>query len=375
MKPCAKNLCIAFVMFVMAIFSFSISFCSLRAAIDAVSVLDRRDSLFDAIESGDLVGVSQLLADGVDSNCLSLIENTPLSVAAAAGYLLIVKTLLSYGADPNIVNQIGVSPLYRAACGGHLAIVKELLNIKNIKVNAADNKGITPLLCAAGGGYVEIVRELLKRKDIQVNCLTLGGFSPLDASKDEGVKLLLMQHGAVAFVPVKDKLIAFVDAVNAGNQQALDSIISADCVGLKEKIKINTKKGFLYLLDIKPLCDRVEFIGQDKVKITGIFSARGSGWEMNNFDTYFIFSKQNNEWFLFDTDFAAKLSSSYFGNLFLVLLFFWLIVFFFWIWMLVDCFNRKFNTRGRWFVLLIFFNVFAAIFYFFIIKIKNIQNG
>ena len=311
--------------------------------------------------------------DSVDA-----IGNTPLHAAIVDGHVDIVKILLARGANANATNNIGVTPLYRAAAKGYLTIVKELMKVKDIKVNAADNEGTTALFCAACSGNLNIVQELLKAEDINVNSLTYQGESPLEVTEILEIRELLMRKGAFEFGPILRCLERFIAAVNTGELSILDLIVSENNVVLKQRIQSTIQNGFFYRFNPSPIYNKVEFINPSKVKISGIFTASGKSatklfnftWELNGLSNYFLLENQNNEWLITETDFPAKLSM-WFSVKFLILFGF---IFIFWLWMLIDCFNRNFKNKGRWFIILLFFNIISAIIYFFRIKIRNVRT-
>jgi ankyrin repeat protein len=151
------------------------------------------DSLFDAVETGDLADVKRLVVGcGVDPNVREdEIGATPLHVAATYGYSEIVEFLLNHGADPNIREKYGCTPLHYATWFGNSKVVKVLLN-HGADPNIRDKQGATPLHYAAAFDYPKIV-EVLHKKGLSDYDIT-----PLQAAEfnyPEVVKLLL-EHGA-----------------------------------------------------------------------------------------------------------------------------------------------------------------------------------
>lgn len=248
--------------------SFSSLFCNSDLGIDSC------DSLLYAAQEGEVDEVLALLKSRVNVNCLSKIDNTPLSMACAGGHLEVVKILLDYRANVNIANCSGVTPLYRASSQGYKEIIRELLKVKNINVNISDNEGITALFCASAQDNLAIVQELLKREDINVNSLTSWGLSPLDVTSDQEIKELLIQKGALKFEPVMERLENFIDAVNEGNHEKLNSVVLPEKYDLKKKISSTVKNGFYYKFNPNPLSKNVEFIDSNTIKIAGVFIAQ-----------------------------------------------------------------------------------------------------
>ncbi|MBU2081167.1 PLDc N-terminal domain-containing protein [Patescibacteria group bacterium] len=177
---------------------------------------------------------------------------------------------------------------------------------------------------------------------------------------------------------ITNNLASLVQAINAGDIQKISALISPDNQTLQSDIQERIKGGIGYQLDYSPFDKNVEIMGQDQVKIKAKFVASGVGWNVSRLSTYFVFEKQNNQWFITDTDFYKKLGADYvFGILGKVFIFvgpILILLFAFWLWMLIDCVKREFDDKALWIILLIFLNSIAAILYFFIVKRKNITR-
>lgn len=173
-------------------------------------------------------------------------------------------------------------------------------------------------------------------------------------------------------------LDSLVRAINAGDAQKISSLISPNNQILKSDIQERIRGRIVYQLDYSPFDKNVEIIGQDQVKIKARFAASGVGWNVNGLSTYFVFEKQDNQWFIADTDFYKKLGADYvFGILKKFFVFggpIFFLLFAFSLWMLIDCIKREFDDKALWIILLIFLNFIAAILYYFIVKRKNITR-
>ena len=192
------------------------------------------------------------------------------------------------------------------------------------------------------------------------------------------ITIVILINGTVfaqANISASDKeqiinnLEELVRAINTSNKEVIIGLISADNPELKYNIKERIGDDIKYQLDYRPFDKNLEIITQDQVRIKARFAASGMGWDVSGLSTYFIFKKQNDQWFITDTDFHKKLGVDYL----LKKLFFWggiifIPFFIFWIWMLVDCIRRDFDDKRKWLILLIFFNIVAAFLYFFMAK-------
>ncbi|MFO7565061.1 MAG: glutaminase A [Enhygromyxa sp.] len=79
-----------------------------------------------AASFGDLRGIRQLIARGVDPERGNFDDRTPLHLAAAEGHLAIVEYLLGLGVDPRPVDRFGNTPIDDATREGHAAVVRLL---------------------------------------------------------------------------------------------------------------------------------------------------------------------------------------------------------------------------------------------------------
>lgn len=88
-------------------------------------------ALWSSAHTGDLPGVSRLLAEGVDVNVWDRHGRNALTLACAAGHVAIVRRLLAAGAwvDPFQDDGVFMTPLMCAAEGGHLEIAELLLEL------------------------------------------------------------------------------------------------------------------------------------------------------------------------------------------------------------------------------------------------------
>jgi serine/threonine-protein phosphatase 6 regulatory ankyrin repeat subunit B len=124
------------------------------------------DDLMEAVLSGNLKKVKELLVKGAITNSQDNRGNTPLMLAvkncdSIKNCYIIVMCLLNYGADPNIRNNDGDTPLYRA-CESDYTIVK-MLFAHGADHNIQNKFGFTALMLAARSGHIDIVIALLEK--------------------------------------------------------------------------------------------------------------------------------------------------------------------------------------------------------------------
>lgn len=118
-------------------------------------------SLHEAIERGDLAGVSRNVNSGADLEKANDSGVTPLVIAALEGKLEIVKLLLKHGGQVMGRDAKGFTALHAACHAGRLMVVKYLLE-NGAEVNDQNNHDkLTPLHLAAERGHLEVVNVLV----------------------------------------------------------------------------------------------------------------------------------------------------------------------------------------------------------------------
>ena len=176
-----------------------------------------------------------------------------------------------------------------------------------------------------------------------------------------------------------DKLDRLVQAINEGDMQAISSLISPNDQALQSKIEERIQGGIEYRLDYTPFNENIETLNANQIKVTARFSASGLNWKTSGYSTYFVFEKQNDQWFIVDTDLYSKWGmpeTMKIVSVFIVplLILLSILLFIFWLLMLIDCVDRKFDDKIIWIVLLIFCSFIGSILYYFIIKRKDIKR-
>lgn len=83
--------------------------------------------LLKAIKKGDVEQVKNLIAQGVDVNCVNAFDESALGVAVRDGKVEIIKLLIAAGADVNRINTFQETVLMAAVKDGNLEIVKLLI--------------------------------------------------------------------------------------------------------------------------------------------------------------------------------------------------------------------------------------------------------
>jgi ankyrin repeat protein len=84
-------------------------------------------NIHDCCSSGNLEGLKDLLATGVEINSRDEFGMTPLLSAIRNGHLNIMQALLRHGVKPNKCGYFGGTPLHAAAESGNPEMVRLLL--------------------------------------------------------------------------------------------------------------------------------------------------------------------------------------------------------------------------------------------------------
>ncbi len=134
------------------------------------------ESLIEAATNGDLDGVDQALAAGVDVNCGASNGATALMAAALNGHDAILQHLLSRGADLTVRDELGSTALHCACLHGTPKTV-ELLMAAGGNVTAHDKKGHPPFFDTVHLQNLPVLRLLTNKESV---CLR----------NDEGATLL-----------------------------------------------------------------------------------------------------------------------------------------------------------------------------------------
>jgi ankyrin repeat protein len=119
-----------------------------------------KDSLFQAVKSGNLRELQQLLNNVSYINRTNEFGSTLLHIAAKESYLDIVRLLIAYDINVNAKDNEGNTPLHLATCPD---ITNILLGRPEIRINIQNHEGDTPLTYAINrNNYLNIAKLLLK---------------------------------------------------------------------------------------------------------------------------------------------------------------------------------------------------------------------
>ncbi len=151
-------------------------------------------SLHDAIETGNLAKVKDMVKQGADVNATNVNDCTSLHIAVIANQLDIAEYLLKHKAKVNVVSFLGNTPLHLANTGEFVRILLD----HHADINALNYNIETPLAKTISNGNIEAATCLVEH-GADIHMKDGYGFNPfyLAASKgDKNLMTLLASKGA-----------------------------------------------------------------------------------------------------------------------------------------------------------------------------------
>lgn len=151
----------------------------LTATLIVFSQLATAQSIFEAVEKGDVEKVKILLKD--NPNCINQRDEksgfTPLHKAASNGQADICRLLIEKGADIHAIDNSQITPLLLASSNNQIEVAVLLIN-KGANIHQCDKQGGTNLHFAALGGHIEMIKLYID-KGIDVNVPDNMGYTPI----------------------------------------------------------------------------------------------------------------------------------------------------------------------------------------------------
>jgi beta-lactamase regulating signal transducer with metallopeptidase domain len=120
------------------------------------------EALIEAADDGDVQGLKDLLAAGVDVNLKVYGDGSALIAASRKGEIAAVKFLLERGADVNMGVEGDGNPLIMAAREGHMDVVTLLLQ-QGADIDLVVDGDENALIQAAANGHLDVVKLLVAR--------------------------------------------------------------------------------------------------------------------------------------------------------------------------------------------------------------------
>ena len=199
------------------------------AELDAEGNEDYPTALYAASLNGYQEVVARLLYWGADPNKVFAHGKSALRAAVKGGYEDFVVLLMEYGASLAQKCEDGLNvgelTLHMAVKGGHMNLMQSLLTHPCIDANSPNEDGLSPLLIAASYGRTDIVRILLDncRKSIDMTARDRSGSTALMIAVIHGyldvVRIILVHCARRAKTQVYDQGIrSLIMAVSGGNQ-------------------------------------------------------------------------------------------------------------------------------------------------------------
>ena len=150
--------------------------------------LELSSELCEAAESGNLLKVQRLVANGTDINERGFMNTTALMSAASKGHNHVVAWLMAQPqCDPNLLNAGGTNALSLAARSGNLTAVMDICEHPATNINLLGGHGGTALHNAAGFGHAKVVAYLLSLSTIEhPSTYTEAKYSAADIARKNG---------------------------------------------------------------------------------------------------------------------------------------------------------------------------------------------
>lgn len=161
----------------------------------------------------------------------------------------------------------------------------------------------------------------------------------------------------------------FTEGINLSDVELIHSTLSPNMSEeSKNEITELTSQGIFYIQNISEF----ETLENGSIQASGRFSAEGVGWSISGFKSHFTYENIDGEWLLVQTDIVSKMSTDGIFTVLITVMAVFIPVMFlgfgFWLWMLIDAIQRPIENKTMWVLLLIFFQVFAAVIYFFAVR-------
>jgi ankyrin repeat protein len=183
------------------------------------------NSIFLAVEEGNIALIESLLSEGADINQVNNKGGSPLFLAVAKNKREITEYLLDRGANVNKINTNGITPLFLAVNKKHEKIAISLLD-HGANVNQTFSNGETLLCWVVDKGDI-IFAKMLVEKGADVNQLTKNGQTLLSLAKTKGhtalAEFLFISSKENQLTPKGDRNLLL--AVKQGNIELAQSLL------------------------------------------------------------------------------------------------------------------------------------------------------
>ena len=194
--------------------------------VNKIDTLMSETPLCAASAAGKIDCCEVLLERGASAGTSNLQQNSPLHIVAKEGHFTICDLLVRKGANIEQKDAHGRTPLVEAVKEGHLAIIEYLLS-KNAQIDSNDYEGFTPLLWACEKGQTNVVSVLISA-GADLTTVDSQGRSALHHAAVHGSPLLvelLLSKGAMMENKDHQGMSPLDSAVTCGRLQIIESFL------------------------------------------------------------------------------------------------------------------------------------------------------
>lgn len=187
-----------------------------------------------------------LLQHGADPQARDLMQRTPLHFTARSGSVGVAKLLLEHGASASAEDLSHRSPLHDAALRGSAQLVSLLLESAEDPVSLSlqkDSAGMVPLHCAAHRGHEAVVQQLLPALLLAPSAqatahIIAAAVAAACSSYTQVAVMLIKQLGRIDPAAVSDVILQLQDRRDGSCSAVLAAVVLqwvADCAALPQQ--------------------------------------------------------------------------------------------------------------------------------------------
>lgn len=104
---------------------------------------------------------------------------------------------------------------------------------------------------------------------------------------------------------IQNQILLIANSLEEGDIDTILDMVSPNATeGLRKELELELSG---QMIDFQESINKYEDLGNNQVRVTGSFSAKGPGWSISGLSNFFVFEKSGDSWLLVDTNFHKKL--------------------------------------------------------------------